>query len=310
MALERKSVRWSLTAVAVLWLGLVGADQALDIGTFSFGTDQRNEQLQAQMRDCRGSFSERYDCKSALLRASGQQSFFFWSTKLGLTFGPPLIIYIIYNLWMRAYDRRDESVRRVARVERLEREAEEARLRAKEEGRQRTVAAKRRQEVRQAEKDAQREQKALPLNVLLLTEDRELAEAIAPPMLEAGYFVLGSTFGDALLGYDQIGFHIVLVDVSGEPVDVKPLIQELRAKKDNIRAVAISPQFGEISAEEIVSISVSMGVEAIVETPTKSDPEDPASPLDITKAAALFTMLLKSKDETKEVDSFGGTAES
>lgn len=308
MALGRKNVRWSLAAIAVLWLGLVGADQALNIGTFSFGSGQRNQQLQLQMRDCRGTFSERYDCKSAILRAGGQQSFYFWGTALGVTFGPPLMIYIIYNLWMRAYDRREESVRRVARVERLEREAEEARLRAKEEGRQRTIAAKRRQEIRQAEKDALREQKPRPLNVLMLTESRELAESISAPLLEVGYYVLGSTFGDALLGYDQIGFHIVLADVSDESMDIKSLIQDLRARKENIRAVAMAPRFGEIPAEEIVSTSVSMGVEAVMETPKTSDATDPEAPLDITKAAALFTMLLKVEDQAKEVDSFGGSS--
>ena len=181
---------------------------------------------------------------------------------------------------------------------------------------------------RLAEKDSQREQNTRPLNVLFLTEDEEYFGETAGELLEHGFYSVGSDFHDAFLAYDSIGFHIILADVSREPTIPEPpeiavnathppverppsdleeeedipevvvdegpynfqaLFTDLRNRKDNVRIVAMSPEYADLGPEDIVKTAVGMGAEAVVGLPI--DPE---------KTAALFTMLLDTSIEEED----------
>ena len=292
-AKKRGTIRWTLISVTLVWVILAGLDQFLELGTIEFnvGMQQQNEVLQQRLRNCRGTFKERYECKSQILVGSGQQSFYFWITKFGVTFGPALLIYITYNVWMGALDRKDERARRVVRIARLEKEAEEAKRRAKEEGRQKSVTAKRRQAVRDAQKNADREESIRPSNVLLITEDQDFIKQVADGLLEHGYFVVGSNFKDAYLGYKEIGYHVVVADASYKGASLKDMFRDLRERKENIRAVGISPAFEGIPSGSIVENAVALGAEVVM-----------PKPFDPQYAAAMFDMLLDTSGQDEEAE--------
>jgi hypothetical protein len=74
-ASTKKKVRWGSTIFTLLWILAVGLDQFGEFGTFDYGKSVREEQLQNQLNDCKGSFKVRYNCKSAILRAHGRDTF-------------------------------------------------------------------------------------------------------------------------------------------------------------------------------------------------------------------------------------------
>ena len=101
----KSAVKWAMTVTAVAWCIVVGWDQFNDLGIFSVGQqDFREEAIQRQLKDCKGTFQERYDCKSAILRQNGRDSFYFWAKKCSLTFGPALFFYVAFGFWLRSVE--------------------------------------------------------------------------------------------------------------------------------------------------------------------------------------------------------------
>ena len=235
----------------------------------------RQGELQRQLEDCKGSFKERYECKSALMRSEQQSSFYFWAERLGLVFGPPLLAYIAYNLIIRWIEGKEEVVRRKVRLARLEKEAAEARRRAKEEGRRKTVVAKRRQAVRQAEKDADREDRRRPINVLVLSDRVDVVEPIAAELLENGYLAIESDLTDAYLGYEDIGYQVVMSDLEfktqNEYGGFRENVLKLRELKEGIRIICMSPQFSGLNEDQIQVIAKEVKAEAAIGIPFEVD---------------------------------------
>ena len=88
----KKSVKWGAAGVALLWVFVVGFDQFFGGSTFDYAATAKEEQLQRTLASCRGTFKERYNCKSSILLAQGRDSFNYWSKKYLITFGPPIFL--------------------------------------------------------------------------------------------------------------------------------------------------------------------------------------------------------------------------
>lgn len=312
----KSTVRWASTAVAILWMLIVGWDQFNDLGIFSLEPseeDVREQLLQKQLKECKGTFQERYDCKSALLRAAGRDSFNFWARKYTLTFGPALFVYVGFHFWLRSVETTEEKARRVRRMARIEaRRQKESRF-AKEQGRRRSLTAQRRQDVRKGEQDAAREERPRPLNVMVISQDDDWVESFRKPLWDAGYLVIPTDLRDVFLAYREIGYHIVLTEVQfeppadlhpddaedeefpGRPLPLPETIQKARERKDNVRIVACAPEFANLDAQAFIKAATTLGVDAVIEKPF--DPE---------KAIDLFNKLmdtrLKKENEDEEAD--------
>jgi hypothetical protein len=115
-----------LIALSVAWVLFAAYDQWLASDAI---ISTRTTQFDRQMESCYGTFKQRYDCKSAIMVAEGQNLFALWATKAAIIGLPPLLIAIIYSFvvnQMRARHQRElEAKRAKAVAERAAREAEE-----------------------------------------------------------------------------------------------------------------------------------------------------------------------------------------
>ena len=96
----KKSVKWGAGIAGVIWMLVVGFDQFFGGSTFNYADTAREEQLQRTLASCRGTFKERYHCKSSILLAEGRNSFNYWSKKYLITFAPPIFIYVVFHMWL------------------------------------------------------------------------------------------------------------------------------------------------------------------------------------------------------------------
>ncbi len=301
---RKKQVRWGSTIFAIVWILGVGLDQFGDFGTFDYGKSVREEQLQKQLNSCKGSFKIRYNCKSAILRAHGRDTFNYWGSKLGYTFGPSLLVYIIFNLWLRRVEWNEERERRRIRLIRIEKNRQKESRKAKEEGRQRTFAAQRRQSIKKAEKEAQRKEMPRPLNVMVVSQDDLLIDKLIPRYFAEGYTLIPSDLRDVFLSYKEIGYHIILIendfkeptlhkddaadpDFPGLPLPVKATILKLRERKENVRIVSWDPKYNGLSDAQLAEKAAAVGADVAIEKPGN-----------LEDMIALFKTLLDHKGGT------------
>lgn len=87
---------------------------------------ERQQEFERKLGECRGTFSERYECTSALLRKQSSDKATAWTLQLLLLFGPPLAAGSAYAVRRNLRERRHEEEAERARLERLHREAHEA----------------------------------------------------------------------------------------------------------------------------------------------------------------------------------------
>ena len=152
-------VKWPVLAVAVVWIATFGWLEIVRPDPHAEMRAQRNEQKKEQrIGDCRGNFSQRYDCKSAIVREHDAREFYVWAEKLSLTFAPPLTLFAFYIGFVVIRERKAEAVRRVRRVKRIEKEKEDSRVRAIEEGKARAEQARKKaEEKKRAKEERKRE---------------------------------------------------------------------------------------------------------------------------------------------------------
>lgn len=87
----------------------------------------RQQQYEQRLKDCRGAFADRYDCKSATLREQKSELFDIWSRRTILVAGPPLTIGLLFLTVYGLTQRRRQRWLQAERARRLEQEREEFR---------------------------------------------------------------------------------------------------------------------------------------------------------------------------------------
>jgi len=294
----KKIVRWGSAVVGLIWIGAVGIAEFNDVGITGGGSNFRDKEIQKRLAKCSGSFKKRYDCKSSILRAAGADSFNYWGKKYGITFGPAIFLYVSFHIWLRRVEWGEERERCRLRLIRIEKKRQKESRFAKEAGRQRTMAAKRRQAVRQAEKDAEREEMDRPLNVMFVTQDREFSNSIAGPLFKEGYNVVQTDLRDVFLSYKEIGYHIILSDTKfrrpkvhpedkkdpdfpGHPKPLKEALEQLKKQKENVRIVSISEDYVSLDADGLVDAAIEMDADAAI-----------GKPCEISEMVELFNDLM------------------
>lgn len=110
-------VKGGLVLLSLAWIAAAGwfvLQDRVDPATAAL-LEQRFEQ---RLNDCEGQFSARYDCRSKLMRGRSWDTVMLWTQRLGITFGPPLALALIFTLVWNARERRIEVARNQARLAR------------------------------------------------------------------------------------------------------------------------------------------------------------------------------------------------
>ncbi len=110
-------------ASSVLWVVAIGWTQFSPLLT---STPTYSSSYQRTTDACRGKYSQRYACRSTQMLASSRASFLSWSLKIGLVFGPPILLAGFMRTRSRRHLRREEEERRQRVVARKRKLAEEA----------------------------------------------------------------------------------------------------------------------------------------------------------------------------------------
>lgn len=73
--------------------------QFFDVDPNQYGF--RSPEIEQKMKNCAGSFEQRYKCKEALIIEKGHDSFMIWIAKMALVFGPPAILLGLVRVAIR-----------------------------------------------------------------------------------------------------------------------------------------------------------------------------------------------------------------
>lgn len=262
-ARSKFTLRWTVAAAAVAWLVVTGANEYFDLGVFRYQAQKNQEALDRQLAECRGNFKERYECKSQLLRAAGTSSFYYWSTRLGIIFGPPFVLYVIYQISMGFVVRREQSASQARRLVRLEEKAEEERLAALEEARQRKIALSRSKIFRDAKTAAQKARVEEPIPALVV-DPTDAGEKLCEELGEHGYTAVPSSDpDDALIGFKTLPYRLVVTETSfdDDGTPLKDALATMRKQKEDLKIVAVSEEFPKMKPNDVQQTAVALGAD-------------------------------------------------
>lgn len=121
MMSRSKYAKWAVIAIGAIWLLAAGWSQFSEVDTSYFykskhyvsSAQDRNVQRKLAKRICKGSFSQRYECRSSIMSTNEWQLFAVWAMKIMIVFGPPLVLHSGYRLAIR---QRPQTVRSKARA--------------------------------------------------------------------------------------------------------------------------------------------------------------------------------------------------
>ena len=179
-------VKWPVLGVAVVWIAAFGWRELVRPDPHADMRATRNQaKLEQKIKDCRGNYSQRYDCKSAHIREHDVREFNRWAKKLGLVFAPPLALFAFYIGFIIIRERKAEAGRRARRVKRIEKEKEDSRIRAIEEGKRRTEEARKKAEEKKREKEERKREKEGKPKAETPAKEPELFPAKAPVQASA-----------------------------------------------------------------------------------------------------------------------------
>jgi len=86
----RTVLNWVAMTVCALWMTVTVYSQFFDVDPNQYGF--RSPEIEQKMKNCSGSFEQRYKCKEALIIEKGHDSFLIWISKMALIFGPPSVL--------------------------------------------------------------------------------------------------------------------------------------------------------------------------------------------------------------------------
>ena len=259
-----KILRWVVSAVSLAWIVASAwyiflRDSEPDMNQLAF-----ERQIEQKINDCRGTFSQRYDCKSALLREKYVQSFYWWSERISIIVVPSLVVLTLlyFFLQWRAHLREGERV--VARLERLDKQSVDARERAIQEGRHRSELAR-------LETEAKRRHAAHIKHILVIDSDAREVEPIMTTLSRLGHEVAYvENLKSALLNFKESCYDLVILDFFQKGVGGIEGVGELRATEIPVKIVAASAGFAKLSPDEIERTAAKIDVDQILVKPLDS----------------------------------------
>ena len=120
-------LKWGALAVGLIWAIAAGWGE---LSKMELPDNFRSTSYKRQAEKCEGSFQNRFDCKSAIIINSDNSTFNDWVLRFAIVFGPPVLIWVLYNQVQRRRERQAEEERErraVAQLKRIRAEQEELR---------------------------------------------------------------------------------------------------------------------------------------------------------------------------------------
>ena len=256
-----KILRWVVYAASLAWI-LASSwyiflhDSEPDMNRLAF-----ERQIEQKIDDCRGTFSQRYDCKSALLREKYVQSFYWWSERISIIVVPSLVVLTVLYFFLQWRARLREGERVVARLERLDKQSVDARERAILEGR-------RRSELARLQTEAKRRHAAHIKHILVIDSDAREVEPIMTTLSRLGHEIAYvENLTSALLNFKESCYDLVILDFFQKGAGGIEGVGELRATGVPVKIVAASAGFAKLSPDEIERTATKIGVDRILVKP-------------------------------------------
>ena len=270
-----KILKWSIHVFCLVWI----AASAWYIFVRPGGPDLQwqayDRSIDQKVNDCRGSYSERYECKSALILERDSKHFNWWAERVSIVAGPALLVQAILLFIFKLDARKREKKRVEARLKRLDTQANEARARKLEEGRRLSELARLRNE-------AKRREKAEIKHILIVDRENEVIEPLTNTLIECGHEVTAVADIDAaLLDFDVAVYDAVMIDIFQENMGGLEGLSGLRGNKYETRVIPMSAGFATLSDDEVQRAAEKIGVEAIL-----------VKPLDFSKIPATIAKIL------------------
>jgi hypothetical protein len=101
------TVKWGLTGIGLIWVVWAGWDQFANIPASEI-ENHASPIVQERMRDCSGTFKQRYECKETIVIRSGRDTFVNMLARIAIVTVPPALLAAGYHLMTRRRSDDDE----------------------------------------------------------------------------------------------------------------------------------------------------------------------------------------------------------
>ena len=113
--------RWAIVLLNLIWIGATLYYIISDSPSSSYQDRRFSQQLDA----CKGSFSERYDCKSALTNSRNAAAFSDYLVKGMIVVVPPLLLWALHSFSIKRRKKKEVITAARHHVERVEKKVHE-----------------------------------------------------------------------------------------------------------------------------------------------------------------------------------------
>ncbi len=100
---ESKIGKWVVMTISLVWMAWAVWDQFANIPEGEI-EHHSSASVQDRMRDCSGTFKQRYECKDAIVIASGRSTFFNLAERIAIVTVPPMLLAAAFHLLTRRRD--------------------------------------------------------------------------------------------------------------------------------------------------------------------------------------------------------------
>lgn len=92
--------KWVLTILSLIWMSWATWNQFANLPDGEI-ENHSSASVQDRMRDCSGTFKQRYECKDAIVIETGRTTFFNMVGRIAIIVGPPLVLAAGMHLLLR-----------------------------------------------------------------------------------------------------------------------------------------------------------------------------------------------------------------
>jgi CheY-like chemotaxis protein len=254
-------LKWGCYLACLAWIGAATwyiflRDQPPDLAWQAF-----ERSIEHKINDCTGSFGERYECKSALVRQEKVALFYWWAERVSIILAPAFGLLTVLFFYFKIIARKTEEKRVAARLQRIDFKAMEARQRAIDESRRRAELARLREE-------AKRRAAAQIKHILIVDRDATLTQRLRVDLTGLGYEVaFVDSLESALLNFKESAFDLVMIDIFQEGMGGLNAIEKLNATGAECKIIAMSSGFCPLSEEDMVRAAAKIGAVQLLTKP-------------------------------------------
>jgi CheY-like chemotaxis protein len=270
-------LRWAIYVLCVAWMGAaswyVYFQPGKEFPDLAWSAYERS--MDQKMNDCTGSFSERYECRSTLIRQEKVALFYWWAERVSIVVVPVFVVLTLLYFYLKYEARKAEKIRVVARLERMDKKAMEARQKAIDEG-------KRRAELARLKAEAKRREKGHIKHILIIDNDPEHMEPLTSALTrmhhEVGYV---DSLAGALNNFKESAYDLVLIDIFKENMGGMAGVKQLRATEVQFKCIAMSEGFAKFNEGDLERVRERLGVDRVL-----------LKPLDLTALQMLIDEVM------------------